>query len=143
MDNPIIFMYYLIFSLFNLGLLVGVPVFLCFKFLRNYEFFEHHKDYKLMYFEQLVFYSLRHLMDEKYGQLYHLNLVKTEIDIEDLEDWVFTMENYIKKFELDNEEKYECPICLLEFENDTKVIGLKCSKLHIYHSECLEKMLDS
>ena len=51
------------------------------------------------------------------------------------------MEDYVKKFELNNEEKYECPICLIPFENTTKVIGLRCSNMHIYHSKCLEELL--
>ena len=61
--------------------------------------------------EWLIFYACRHLIDEKYGKVYELELIKTEIDIEDFKE--FAMEDYIKKFELNNEQTYECPICLI------------------------------
>ena len=38
-------------------------------------------------------------------------------------------------------EATECAICLSKFQNNHKIVQLKCSKYHIFHSECLEKMV--
>ena len=55
------------------------------------------------------------------------------------------MKDYILKFELDPDEQLsrECPICLVKFEHNAVVIGLECSSVHIYHSHCMEKMMDN
>ena len=37
----------------------------------------------------------------------------------------------------------ECPICMLNFEGNDKVYGLKCSNLHLYHQECLNDQLNA
>ena len=78
-------------------------------------FFYKHKDYKNLEIGEILYLALRHVIDEEIAPVYYLNIGKTEIDIEDFKEWTFTMENYTKKFELDNEKQYECPICLVEF----------------------------
>ena len=52
-----------------------------------------------------------------------------------------TYNEYIKKHKLSEEEPRECPICILEFDKDDIVKGLKCSKMHIYHKECLTDLI--
>ena len=36
----------------------------------------------------------------------------------------------------------ECPICLEEFGEDTMVVQLDCSPMHIYHPDCLRQMVE-
>lgn len=51
---------------------------------------------------------------------------------------------YKKKHKMEEgkeEDKRECPVCLLEFEDDDKVQGLQCSNLHIYHKDCLDDVI--
>ena len=51
----------------------------------------------------IMFYAIRHVIDDKYGQLWHLNLKKNYIEIEDFSELV--MKDYVKKFELNLEEQ--------------------------------------
>jgi len=46
-------------------------------------------------------------------------------------------EHYVVSKKLNVDESRECPICLIEFNKVDLVKGLHCSKLHIYHEECL------
>ena len=51
-----------------------------------------------------------------------------------------TYECYLKSNSIQI-DKRECPICLQEIQLSQQVIGLPCSKLHIYHKECFSTML--
>ena len=124
--------------------LVFTPFLIVLKLWNNYQFFCNHKEYKHLHFWWMMFYACRHVIDDKYGQLWHLNLTRDyAFDANDFRQWA--MQDYTENLELNLDEQLqrECPICLIKFENNAMVIGLKCSKLHIYHRHCLEKMMNS
>jgi hypothetical protein len=56
---------------------------------------------------------------------------------------VGTYNLYMSKHKIELKEIRECPICLLEFESNDQVQGLQCSKMHIYHKECLKNMVNN
>ena len=45
---------------------------------------------------------------------------------------------YAVEHEISTESEVICPICLIAFEPQSKVKGLKCHKQHVYHKECLQ-----
>lgn len=47
------------------------------------------------------------------------------------------------KLLFDVEDTLECVICLNEFKDGEDVIRLKCSKKHIFHSDCLSEWIKS
>ena len=55
------------------------------------------------------------------------------------------MKEVIKSFErdpTDSEKDLECCICMNQFDGQ-KIIELKCSGKHKFHSDCLEKWVES
>lgn len=52
-----------------------------------------------------------------------------------------TYSNYIERYKIDISQVMECPICMMDYKPNQKVVGLACSKLHMYHEECLESQI--
>ena len=41
------------------------------------------------------------------------------------------------------EKEQECCICMLQFDGSQKIVELKCSSKHKFHTDCLEKWIES
>ena len=39
------------------------------------------------------------------------------------------------------QESFDCPICMVPFMNEDNITNLKCNKMHVYHTDCLNEML--
>lgn len=119
------------------------PIWILLKVWKNYWFFRNHIWYKNFPSHVIMFFAIQHVIDVKYGKLWHLHLKRDYVEINDFIQW--PLQDYIKKFEPNckDQSQLECPICLIKFKNKTMVIGLQCSTLHIYHRHCLAKMLSS
>jgi hypothetical protein len=47
-------------------------------------------------------------------------------------------QNYLERHSLQVIEVLECPLCLQRFEPHDFVVGLRCSKFHAFHEECVQ-----